>query len=475
MATTGKCVIPLPPQAERIIRTLETRGFAAYAVGGCVRDSLIGAAVHDWDLCTSALPEETAAVFSGESDIRLAETGLRHGTITLLVQHTPFEVTTFRSDGPYSDCRRPDSVRFVRTIEDDLSRRDFTINAMAYHPERGLLDLFGGQEDLRGKVLRCVGDPNRRFTEDALRMLRALRFAAVYAYELAPETEAAMYRNKLLLNRISAERVASELCKMLTGADISRILMKYAGICAVFLPEMLPAVGFAQHTPYHTTDVWTHTASAVGHANAGACINAAAPARDALIVRLSLLFHDLGKPQCHTKDSGGCSHFYGHAVISAQIADQALTRLKFDQNTRRSAVELIAHHDDRLSPDPRLLKRRLNQLGPEQLLRLMAVQQADISAQAPEYRAARLRILQETEEAVRQILARKECFQTKDLSITGRDLIAEGIPRGPIMGQILARLTELVMEERIRNEREQLLAAARRLYAEAERGTPRLI
>lgn len=291
----------LPEHAARAVAALEAAGYQTWAVGGCVRDSLRGAAPHDWDLCTAARPDQMQAVFAGE---RVLETGLRHGTLTLLTEGGPIEITTFRTDGGYSDGRHPDGVRFVGSVEDDLARRDFTIGAMAWHPQRGLCDPYGGLDDLQEGILRAVGDPDARFAEDALRILRGIRFASRLGFAVERETAAAMRRQAARLNGIAAERVRGELTGLLCGRFVHRALRMFADLIGVVLPELTPMFGCAQRNPHHLYDVWEHS------------IRAAAQVPADPVLRWAALLHDCGKPACKTVDEQGIGHFYGHPAVS---------------------------------------------------------------------------------------------------------------------------------------------------------------
>lgn len=298
-------MMTIPQDALTILQRLNDAGEEAYVVGGCVRDALLGVTPKDWDICTSARPEEMQRIFSG---MHVVETGLKHGTLTVVLHHTPYEVTTFRVDGAYTDHRHPDGVTFVTDVTMDLARRDFTVNAMAYHPVRGLVDAFGGREDLARRLIRCVGRPEARFEEDALRILRALRFASVYDFDIDPETASAIHALYPTMAQVAAERIRVELSKLLCGKGVGRILRDYSDVITFLLPELAPSVGFEQHTPYHRFDVWEHTVRAV---------EAVAPTE---ALRLTMLLHDSGKPACFTMDAQGVGHAYGHQKRSTELA-----------------------------------------------------------------------------------------------------------------------------------------------------------
>lgn len=425
---------------------LERAGHSAYAVGGCVRDSLLGRTPKDWDICTSALPEQIRLAFPA---CRTADTGLKHGTVTLLLDHTPYEVTTYRVDGAYSDRRRPDSVSFSPDLRDDLSRRDFTVNAMAYHPQEGLVDCFEGLSDLREGVIRCVGHADERFEEDALRILRALRFASVLNFRVEAETAQALRAAAIYLNAVAAERVSTELSLLLTGLSVTEVLLEYVSVLEAVLPEIGPAVGFLQHNPYHDRDVWSHIATAVG----------AVPPDP--VLRLTMLLHDLAKPGLYfMKDSIG--HFYGHQKAGADMAQKVLERLKYDRRTINAVTELVLNHDIDIPPDEKRIKRRLNQFGEARLRQLIAVHRADMAAKAPLARERGSAALDAAEAILDEIIRTHECFSIRGLAVSGKDLLRLGIPEGPAVGQTLSRLLESVTAGELPNEKEALLREAER-------------
>ena len=429
----------LPAPVQETIETLQQYGHAAYVVGGCVRDSLRGVVPHDYDITTSARPEEVAAAFCGRT---LIETGLKHGTQTLHSGGMDLEITTFRTDGVYEDHRHPAAVTFARTLEEDLARRDFTINAMAYHPQCGLVDLFGGEADLAAGVIRCVGAPAQRFDEDALRMLRALRFAAVLGFEIEADTAGALLAQKELLTAVSAERIREELVRLLCGRDAARVLDAYLPVFGMCLPELLPMQGFAQQNPHHIYDVWHHTLAVV----------AAIPPQPHL--RLAALLHDVGKPDCFTADESGIGHFYQHASIGAEMTRSILRRLKFDTTTR--VVTLVRWHDRQIEPTAKAVKRALQQFGQETFFDLLALKRADNRGQAPAY-AARQADYDRLAAIAAEILASGACFSRKELAVTGRDLMAAGMPAGRELGAALDTLLDAVIDEKVINEKEALL------------------
>ena len=431
----------LPPYLSPLFQRFAQAGYCCYAVGGCVRDSIMGLVPQDYDLCTDAKPETTLSLFS---DYRCIPTGLRHGTVTVLAQGHPVEITTFRTEGSYTDGRRPDWVAFTPSLEQDLSRRDFTVNAMAFSPEEGVLDPFGGQADLEKGLLRCVGNPAKRFSEDALRILRCLRFSSVLGFSIHPDTAKALNQTASRLNVVSGERIEAELKKLLCGKEVRRILLDWPQVLGVVLPELLPMVGCPQHTPYHKYDVWGHTAAAVE----------AIPPKPEL--RLAMLFHDAGKPACAFTDEAGIDHFYGHSKVSAQLAQTALTRLKWDKATLETVVDLCLLHDRVLVPTLPAVKRLLGKIGPERLDQLLYVKEADTLAQS-DLALPGMEQHQQIRRLAQQILQEQSCFSRKDLAVTGKDLLAKGIPAGPAVGKALEVLLNAVIDGKISNQREVLL------------------
>ncbi len=440
-------MIQLPSNVERILTLLNRAGYKAYVVGGCVRDALLSKTPKDWDVCTSALPDDMERVFHG---FRVVETGLKHGTLTVVLDGVPYEITTFRVDGAYTDHRHPDGVTFVTDVREDLARRDFTINAMAYHPAEGLIDAFGGQEDLQHKVIRCVGQSEERFREDALRILRALRFASVYGFTIDEETAKAAHTLKETLNLVAAERIRAELGKLLCGQGCGAILRAYRDILGQILPQLTPMFDFPQCSPYHRFDVWEHTVRSVENV----------PTTEAL--RFTMLLHDAGKPATFTRDEAGIGHFHGHAACSEKIAEEVMTRLRMDKATAQRVILLVKHHDISLSTDSRLLKRRLNQFGEEALRQLIDVQEADQIAKGtcdPEEIRASADALRQALDA---LLASAPCFTLKDLAVNGRDIAAIGA-KGSAIGDILQHLLSCVMDDTLPNEKEPLLREAERM------------
>ena len=431
----------IPDYVRIVLETLERAGQEAWCVGGCVRDTLLGRTPEDWDVTTSALPEEILTLFRDHA----IPTGLRHGTVTVRSDHRNVEVTTYRLDGPYHDHRRPDSVVFTRSLQEDLARRDFTVNAMAMDLRGQVRDPFGGRADLERKLLRCVGDPDRRFSEDALRILRCLRFAAVLGCSIHPDTAAAVHRNRALLAEIAQERIQAELGKLLTGERAAEVLREYPDVIGVFWPEILPMVGFDQKNRHHCYDVWEHTLHAL----------AAAPPEAE--VRWAVLLHDIGKPRCFTADGNGVGHFYGHGGISRDMADDMLRRLKCSTEFRETVVRLVDWHDRNIPRTDKSIRRALRALGERDLRRLIAVKRADNLAQDPAYRS-RQSELDQAEAMVEKLLAEDACFSLKQLAVNGHDLLRQGLS-GPALGRTLEALLDGVIAGELPNEREALLAA----------------
>ncbi|MEO1815980.1 MAG: HD domain-containing protein [Acetobacterium sp.] len=438
----------LPVPVEKAFKQLESCGFCGYLVGGCVRDFLLATPPTDFDMTTDATPDEIIACFAGH---RVVETGIRHGTVTVMIEGMAIEITTHRIEGDYSDNRRPDTVAFTRNLADDLARRDFTINAMAYHPHKGLIDLFGGSQDIKNKIIRCVGDPFKRMAEDALRILRGLRFAAVLGFDLDGETGAAIRQNCGQLRHISAERIAAELDKLICGKNAKTIILAETAVLGVVIPELLPAKNFDQMNPHHCYDVLTHTAVA---------LETLVPVRR---LRWAMLFHDLGKPQTFTRDAAGVGHFKGHSKCSEAMARERLTALRISKNTIDQVCLLVKYHDTLIAADKTCVKRWLNRLTEPLFRDLIAIKRSDNLAQAPEYRD-RLASLQRLETLLDQVIAEKACFSLKDLAVNGHDLIGLGITNGAEIGRILKLLLEGVIEETFQNEKDILIEKAKEMH-----------
>ena len=431
----------LPQYVIDCLDALEKAGYAAYVVGGCVRDACLGLTPHDFDMCTSALPEETEAVFG---DRRLVLAGKKHGTVGVVTDFGVVEITTFRTEGAYRDNRHPDWVAFVPNVEEDLARRDFTVNAMAYSPKRGFADPFGGREDLKNKVLRAVGDPVKRFQEDSLRILRGVRFAVRYGLTVEEETQKAMLTQAHLMDNLARERVFEELCKLLplvTAED----LMRFAPILAAVIPELEPLIGFDQRSPHHAYDLFTH----VAHVTAGV------PAD--LTLRWAALLQDVGKIPTFTQDETGRGHFYGHAKAGAEMANAILHRLKAPTALREDVVLLVEKHMTKLEPEKKTMRRWLGRLGWETVEKLLSLQEADMGSKGtgkPEEMAQFSKIRGLLEE----IQAENACLSLKDLAVNGYDLMTLGYT-GKAIGETLNNLLEQVLDEKLPNEKQVLLDA----------------
>ena len=434
----------LPAYITACLDALEGAGFAAYAVGGCVRDALLGLTPQDYDLCTSALPEETEQVFR---DKKLVLAGKKHGTVGVVTESGVVEITTFRTEGGYQDNRHPDWVKFVPDINEDLARRDFTVNAMAYSPKRGFADPFGGREDLMRHILRAVGDPQLRFREDSLRILRGARFAVRYGLTVENATWVAMLSQAHLMDNLARERVFEELCKLLPLVDTQDLLTFAPLLCAV-IPELSPLMGFDQHSPHHAYDLFTH----VAHVVAGV-------PKD-LTLRWAALLHDIGKIPTFTRDETGRGHFYGHAPKGAEMADAVLRRLKAPTALRQQAVLLIDKHMLRLTPDKKQLRRCLSRFGWETVQQLLWLQQADMSSKGTG-KTEDLELFSEIRKVLTEIRQENSCLSLRDLAVKGNDLMALGFT-GKAIGQTLNALLEQVLEESLPNERSALLDAAQR-------------
>ena len=429
----------LPENIQNCINLLENAGFAAYAVGGCVRDACLGLTPHDYDLCTSALPEQTEAVFR---DYRLVLAGEKHGTVTVITEDGPVEITTFRTEGGYRDNRHPDWVEFLSEIEGDLARRDFTVNAMAYSPKRGFADPFGGRADLENHILRAVGDPVSRFREDSLRILRGVRFAA--RFDLTPEenTLNAMLSQRHLMEQLARERAFDELCKLLVVAKAGDIT-RFARILAAVIPELAPMIGFDQHSPHHAYDLITHTAYVVEGVPA------------TLSLRWAALLHDTGKVTTFTRDATGRGHFYGHAKESSAIADNILRRLKAPTALREEVVTLIGSHMTRLQPERKWLRRQVSKFGFPMVEAMLSLQEADMGSKGTGEDDGSA-VFSAVRGLLAELKAEDACLGLKDLAVNGNDLMALGY-RGKAIGICLNALLEQVIEERLPNEKKALL------------------
>ena len=433
--------IRIPAGAEQILHRLEEKGFEAYVVGGCVRDSLLGREPHDWDITTSATPQQVKQIFP-----RTVDTGLKHGTVTVLLDREPYEVTTYRIDGDYLDGRHPSGVTFTRNLREDLQRRDFTINAMAYSDSRGLQDCFGGLADLEKGLIRAVGDPEKRFGEDALRIMRAVRFAAQLGYAVEEETLRAMKALAPTLSRISAERIAAELEKLLVSPHPEMIRMAWeSGITAVVLPEFDRCMETTQNNPHHCYSVGEHT------------IHSLMEARRDRILRLAMLLHDFGKPACKTTDDKGIDHFYGHPEKSAALANQILRRLKYDNDTRRAVVRLVRFHDRKVRLTKPGVRKAVMEIGEDLFPLFLEVKDADLYAQSLYQRQEKVEEMAEIRRLYAQILEAGDCLSLRDLAVSGDDLIAAGMQPGKELGRVLQDMLRDVVDVPAHNDRDYLL------------------
>lgn len=417
-----------------------------------MRDSILNRPVHDWDICTSATPSEMLEIFK---DRKIIETGLQHGTVTIVVNGEPYEITTYRIDGVYSDNRRPDTVTFTDKLVEDLRRRDFTINAMAYNDEEGLIDPFNGMEDIKYKKISCVGCAEDRFGEDALRILRAIRFAAQLEFTIMPGTDREIHKQYKNLENISIERVNSEFCKIASSDDFCVELLLYKDVFSLFIPELKDMFDFPQNNPWHIWDVFGHTIHAVEYCDS-----------DDLVVRLAVFFHDFGKPHSYQDGEDGIRHFKGHGKVSADMTDSIMKRLRFDNETRNNVVELVSYHDTTFEIGKKYVKRWLNKIGEKQFRRLLQVKKADNKAQNLELSSDRIKELSEIESLIDEVLQEDECFSLKDLAVNGKDLIGVGYKAGKELGNTLNKLLQLVIDGDCPNEKEKLLQEAKSLWIE---------
>ena len=441
----------MPKNVDTAINLLQSAGFEAYAVGGCVRDSLLGKTPNDWDITTSAKPEDMKSVFA---DFHCIDTGIKHGTVTVVIDGEPLEITTFRLDGEYEDNRHPKSVTFTSNLGADLGRRDFTVNAMAYSKMTGTVDLFGGQNDLKNGIIRCVGDPDRRFNEDALRILRALRFASALDFEIEEKTAQSLLKNRALLGNISEERIAKELLKLVCGKGAKRILTDFAPVLFEILPELQPMYKNSHDNPHHCYDIYEHTLIAVESIDPEPTL------------RFAMLLHDCGKPAVKKFDENGVAHFYGHQRISAEISAQILARLKVSNKFRDEILFLVSNHDRwELYENTEKIPRYLSKFGLDGVLNLLKVMRADVLAQSPEYRY-RLYQIADAEETAKNLAAQKPCLSLSELQINGRTLMDIGIPQGRKLGAVLAQLLDEVIDGVTKNTQEALTTRAREIYSE---------
>lgn len=439
-------IIQLPEKVKYIIDTIMEAGYEAYAVGGCIRDSILLREPNDWDITTSASPYQVKALFR-----RTLDTGIKHGTVTIMLDKEGFEVTTYRIDGEYEDSRHPKEVTFTRSLREDLRRRDFTINAMAYNEKDGLVDIFGGLDDIRNKTIRCVGNPFERFSEDALRMMRAVRFSAQLGYRIEEETSKAICALAPDLKKISAERIQTELVKLLTSPNPDYLRLAYeTGITKVVLPEFDVCMVTEQRNPHHCYTVGEHTLAGIKAVQADK------------VLRLAMLFHDIGKPLCLTTDAEGIDHFHGHPPVSEEIAGNVLHRLKFDNDTIYMVKKLVKYHDQYIEPHPKNVRRAIRKMGEDVFPLLLKVKEADVQAQSDFLREKKEQNLKDVMDVYQRILEEKQCVSLKTLAVNGKDLIEQaGMKPGKELGEVLNELLDLVTEDPARNTREYLLKAAK--------------
>lgn len=453
-------IVSIPKRVQKLLDMLENAGFEAYIVGGCVRDSLMGFQPHDFDVTTSAFPEETKRVFAR---MKVIETGIKHGTVTVLSEGCPVEITTYRVDGEYLDSRRPESVSFTRSLKEDIARRDFTMNGIAYSPKRGFFDNYGGAEDISRGLIRCIGDPEKRFREDALRILRGLRFAASLGFEIEENTAQAMLDCRDLLKNISAERIFTELSGLLTGRNsdrnIRRITSRFRDIFAVIIPELRDCFDFEQHSKYHFLDVYEHSIMAAENA-----ARITKGQENQLALTLAMLLHDIGKPQCFTRGENGEGHFYGHAKLSAEIADEVLRRLKCSNTLRERVFTIVKYHDMQMMNSERLIRRHLAKFGEQTYCDIALAHAADDLAKHSPYRGRSDSYFDIIDNIHR--IAAESCFTMKSLAVDGKAL--SGIVKpSPEMGRVLKHLLSGVVDGKFPNEREFLLQEAKKYIAKS--------
>lgn len=429
------------PASKVVIEMLKANNFEAFLIGGSVRDYIMNLPIGDIDITTNATPIQVKEVFK---DFRVIDTGIKHGTVTVLIDKEPIEITTYRSEGNYSDNRHPDSVTFSKSLSDDVIRRDFTMNAIAYDFSSGFCDLVDGIKDIENKTIRCIGDAETRFCEDALRILRALRFSSVLGFTIEENTKNAIHKCKELLTNISAERIQVEFLKLICGKNAYNVLQEFSDVITVFIPEIKSCINFEQKNRHHCYDVYTHILKSIEKSKPDP------------IIRLSLFFHDIAKPYVAHFDEKGEQHYYGHPKKSAEITEKILTRLRFDNDTKKKVVTLVAFHDspvmvnNSILPDKKRLKRIMSQIGKELIFDLIHIKYCDNSAQNPEYYRGD-EFYEKTYDMINEILNEQECFSVKDLKINGNDLIAMGF-KGREIGKILDSVLDLVISDKLRNE-----------------------
>ena len=434
--------IVIPKYVNKIITALEEKGFEAYIVGGCVRDALLSITPNDFDITTNALPDEMKECFS---DFKIIETGIKHGTLTVICDSHQLEVTTYRVDGEYIDHRRPEEVTFTKSIKEDLARRDFTINALAYSEKTGIIDYFDGKMDLINQTIRAVGDAEKRFSEDALRIMRALRFSSTLGFGIETETNKAIFKSKSTLKEIAVERISVELEKLIMGDNCYSVLMEFSDVLAEIIPEIKQCVGFDQHNKYHKYSVWEHIVLAV------------ATSKKDRIIRLTMLLHDIEKPNCFKLDANGQGHFYNHEKLSSEKSKEILKKLRYDNDTINRVSLLIEHHYFTPVNEDKPIKKLLSKLGEEAFFQLLDVQRADANSKN-DFCLDRLPLLDEIEKKAKKIIEVGECLTLKDLAVNGNDLMNLGY-EGKEIGRILKNLLQLVLEGNVENKKEDLIRA----------------
>ncbi len=441
----GGDYVIMKENAIKVMKELISNGFEAYMVGGCVRDTLMGREINDYDITTNASPDEIMRVFE---NYHVIPTGLKHGTVTVVSQGIPYEITTYRVDGDYSDGRRPDSVSFTSELTEDLARRDFTMNAIAMDINGRITDPFSGEKDIKNRIIRCVGNPQKRFTEDALRIMRAVRFSSQLGFDIEEDTAKALETLCERLEFVSAERIRAELDKLLCGKNCVDVLLKYTSVLGRIIPEIKPCIGFEQHSPYHKYTVWEHIARAVG-----------AVSSEDLTVKRVMLFHDIGKPGMFTVDETGRGHFKGHDRVSADIAEAVMKRLHYDNASIYNTCELIRHHSIKIENE-RQIKRLISKLGKELFFSLIDVKRADNSAKQ-EFVLAELEVFSEIEKTAYRILEEESCLKLSQLAVNGNDIMALGVS-GKAVGELLGELLELVIDGELENNRNSLMEYAKK-------------
>ncbi len=439
-------IIKCPDCVNTAFKLLEESGFKTYAVGGCVRDIIMKKTPHDWDMTTSATPQQTMDVFS---NYRVIPTGIKHGTVTVIIDDEPIEITTMRIDGDYNDNRHPESVEFTSDITKDLSRRDFTVNAMAYNPSDGLIDPFNGMNDIENHIIRCVGNPNKRFSEDALRIIRALRFASVLDFNIDIDTEKSIHLNRNLIDTVANERIRVELVKLLQGEAVERILTDYKDIIFKIIPELKPLDGFKQHNPHHIYDIWTHTVKAV------------ASVKSTPILRMAALLHDIGKPPKFFLDEKGIGHFHGHPAVSVEYALTILNRLRFSNAETSLICKLISIHETRPDGTRKNAVRLCSKHTIEVVKEAVQLMYGDIGGQNPDLYEQKVETLKQVELQISKIEEEKLCLNLSDLAVSGNDIAALGF-KGKQIGKVLNQLLNSVVEEKVPNNRDDLIETARK-------------